>query len=297
MDKQKRKPNWSTDELEALAQGVSANIKTIRGKFSPGLTNSQKTQCWQQIAERVNSVNISEITRDVVDCKKKWQDISSATKKKEAARLKEVRGTGGGPAPVEDIKTWERLILGTLSKCSVEGVEGGVDTLECNKATTSSFITIEKDYDSVSGICDDAVADLPDNLPDSISEMKEASVPTLPPTLPEACTSNLMNASWTRPVKKKKLHDSCSKSAEAPKDVREEFLEMERERDKHVHEYRAKKIKLYEKMVAQQDEILQLQRRSTEAVELIVAKFPGHSLNSPLSPFSVSPIIKFPNLS
>lgn len=66
---------------------------------------------------------------------------------------------------------------------------------------------------------------------------------------------------------------------------------MERERDKHVHEYRAKKIKLYEKMVAQQDEMLQLQRRSTEAVELIVAKFPGHSLNSPLSPFSVSPII------
>nr|XP_034330989.1 uncharacterized protein LOC117690652 [Crassostrea gigas]XP_034330990.1 uncharacterized protein LOC117690652 [Crassostrea gigas] len=95
-----------------------------------------------------------------------------------------MRGTGGGPAPVEDINTWERLILGTLSKCSVEGVEGGVDTLECNKATTSSFITIEKDYDSVSGICDDAVADLPDNLPDSISEMKEASVPTLPPTLP-----------------------------------------------------------------------------------------------------------------
>eukprot|EP00105_Crassostrea_gigas_P030612 XP_011453000.1 PREDICTED: uncharacterized protein LOC105346201 [Crassostrea gigas] len=170
MDKQKRKPNWSTDELEALGQGVSANIKTIRGKFSPGLTISQKTQCWQQIAERVNSVNISEITRDVVDCKKKWQDISSATKKKEAARLKEMRGTGGGPAPVEDIKTWERLILGTLSKCSVEGVEGGVDTLECNKATTSSFITIEKDYDSVSGICDDAVAYLPDNLPGMFSD-------------------------------------------------------------------------------------------------------------------------------
>lgn len=217
--------------------------------------------------------------------------------KKEAARLKEMRGAGGGPAPVEDIKTWERLILGTLSKCSVEGVEGGVDTLECNKATTSCFITIEKDYDSVSGICDDAVADLPDNLPDSMPEMKEASVPTLPPTLPEACTSNVMNASRTRPVKKKKFHDSGSKSAGTTKDVREEFIEMERERNKHLQEYRAKKIKLYEKMVAQQDEMLQLQRRSTEAVELIVAKFPGQSLNSPMSPFSVSPIIKFPNLS
>lgn len=70
-----------------------------------------------------------------------------------------------------------------------------------------------------------------------------------------------------------------------------------KERNKHLQEYRAKKIKLYEKMVAQQGEMLQLQRRSTEAVELIVAKFPGQSLNSPMSPFSVSPIIKFPNLS
>lgn len=88
-----------------------------------------------------------------------------------------------------------------------------------------------------------------------------------------------------------------AKSAGTTKDVREEFIEMERERNKHLQEYRAKKIKLYEKMVAQQDEMLQLQRRSTEAVELIVAKFPGQSLNSPMSPFSVSPIIKFPNLS
>lgn len=204
-----------------------------------------------------------------------------------------MRGTGGGPAPVEDIKTWERLILGTLSKCSVEGVEGGVDTLECNKATPPCSIAIEKDYESVSGICDDAVADLPDNLPDSISAMEEASVPTLPPSLPEACTSTR-----TRPVKRiKKFRDSGSKSAGATKDFRDEFIEMERERDKHLQEYRAKKIQLYEKMVAQQDEMLQLQRRSTEAVELIVAKFPGHSLNSPMSPFSVSPIIKFPNLS
>lgn len=63
---------------------------------------------------------------------------------------------------------------------------------------------------------------------------------------------------------------------------------MERERDKHLQEYMAKKIKLYEKMMAQQDEISQLQRRPTEAVELIDAKFQGHSFHHFLSHQSLS---------
>lgn len=45
IEKHKSKPNWGTNELEAFAQGVSANITTIKGKFSPALTNSHKMQC------------------------------------------------------------------------------------------------------------------------------------------------------------------------------------------------------------------------------------------------------------
>lgn len=37
MDRDGHKPNWSTDELEALGQGVSANTKSIKRKFSTGL--------------------------------------------------------------------------------------------------------------------------------------------------------------------------------------------------------------------------------------------------------------------
>lgn len=48
--------------------------------------------------------------RDINDCKKKWHDISCATKKKEASRRKEMRATGGGPAPPDDLKAWERLV-------------------------------------------------------------------------------------------------------------------------------------------------------------------------------------------
>lgn len=71
---------------------------------------------------------------------------------------------------------------------------------------------------------------------------------------------------------------------------------MERERDKYVYEYRVKKIKFYEKMVVQQDEIFQLQRRLIEVVELIVVKFLGYFLNFFLLLFLVLLIIKFLNL-
>lgn len=59
---------------------------------------------------RVNFVNILEIIWDVVDCKKKWQDILSVIKKKEVVCLKEMRGIGGGFVFVEDIKIWERFV-------------------------------------------------------------------------------------------------------------------------------------------------------------------------------------------
>eukprot|EP00105_Crassostrea_gigas_P021331 XP_011440428.1 PREDICTED: uncharacterized protein LOC105337416 [Crassostrea gigas] len=217
MDKHRRKPNWSTNELEALAQGVSANIKTIRGKFSPGLTNSHKTECWREIVERVNSVNVSDTNRDINDCKKKWHDISCATKKKEASRRKEMRATGGGPAPPDDLKAWERLIAGTLSKSSVEGVEGGVDTLECviatpvqtsdpNETSSSCFELMDKDNVSISVVSADADSKFPQNLQESISMMEGASAST------QSFTSSESSSSTTpRPVKRKKHQSSGCK--------------------------------------------------------------------------------------
>ena len=58
----------------------------------------------------VNAVNPSEVQRTVIDVKKKWQDLQSITKKKEAARVKAVRETGGGPAPQDNSKPWEQVV-------------------------------------------------------------------------------------------------------------------------------------------------------------------------------------------
>lgn len=243
---------------------------------TPGLTNSHKTECWREIVERVNSVNVSDTNRDINDCKKKWHDISCATKKKEASRRKEMRATGGGPAPPDDLKTWERLIAGTLSKSSVEGVEGGVDTLECVIATPVQT----SDPNETSSSC----FELMDK--ESISMMEGASAST------QSFTSSESSSSTTpRPVKRKK-HQSSGCKAETTRDIREEFVEMEKEKERRLQEYREKKLGLLQNMMDQQNEMIQLQRRSTEAMESLVVKFPGH-LVSPMSPFSVSPVIKF----
>lgn len=82
------------------------------------------------------------------------------------------------------------------------------------------------------------------------------------------------------------------KARQRQHDIREEFVEMEKEKERRLQEYREKKLGLLQNMMDQQNEMIQLQRRSTEAMESLVVKFPGH-LVSPMSPFSVSPVIKF----
>lgn len=60
-------------------------------------------------AFRVNAVNCSNFEREVCDVKKKWQDLSSQIKKREAEKRRVLHATGGGPGVlVEELKSWEQ---------------------------------------------------------------------------------------------------------------------------------------------------------------------------------------------
>lgn len=59
---------------------------------------------------RVNAANSTGTSRDVGEVKKKWQDVSSQTKKKEAQRIRERQATGGGPSTEDDAKPWEKVV-------------------------------------------------------------------------------------------------------------------------------------------------------------------------------------------
>lgn len=91
MDKiAKRKPNWSNEEIEVLVQGVTDNIRLIKGKFTPSITNEAKNRCWVEITSqwvhdrlyRLNKTGLNQVVlwRTKMYKKKRFQlYISSAT--------------------------------------------------------------------------------------------------------------------------------------------------------------------------------------------------------------------------
>lgn len=75
--------------------------------------------------------------RNLKDGKKKWQDLQSHTKKKEASRKLDLKKTGGGPPPPE-LKCWEQKIISVLSNDVISGVEGGFDSLDTASLSTDT---------------------------------------------------------------------------------------------------------------------------------------------------------------
>ncbi|XP_061165715.1 nuclear apoptosis-inducing factor 1-like [Saccostrea echinata] len=123
-----RKENWRQEEISALVDCVADRIDIIKGKFSPFLTTDKKAKAWDEVLESVNACSFTQ--RDVKSIKKKWIDIQSKTRKREAERRRDQKKTGGGPPPA-DLKPWEDKIISVLDDSMVVGIEGGFDTSEC----------------------------------------------------------------------------------------------------------------------------------------------------------------------
>lgn len=137
MDNLNRKANWNESSVSLLVDLVTDPERwaVIRGKFSPSLTIQKKQRVWEEIAERINAS--STCMRNLKDVKKKWQDLQSHTKKKEASRKLDLKKTGGGPPPPE-LKCWEQKIISVLSNDVISGVEGGFDSLDTASLSTDT---------------------------------------------------------------------------------------------------------------------------------------------------------------
>ncbi|KAJ1115298.1 hypothetical protein NDU88_003524 [Pleurodeles waltl] len=87
--------------------------------------DTQKKIIWQQIQEKINAIGVSH--RTLEEIRKRWYDIRSGTKEKVAERLREVRGTGGGPSTVPPPIAMEAMVEQTLEPEAVIGM-GEVDS-------------------------------------------------------------------------------------------------------------------------------------------------------------------------
>lgn len=86
MAEKRRKPNFTAEDNEIIITEVEKNKKTLFSKFTNTTTNSKKQKIWSTITEKVNSVSSSGVVRTKDDVKKKWQDIQTQAKRKEAKR-------------------------------------------------------------------------------------------------------------------------------------------------------------------------------------------------------------------
>lgn len=122
----KKASNFTQVELDTIAAEVEKRQAVIYGHLSFGLTAKDKADAWNEIVGVVNSVNTGEL-RNVKQVRKKWSEVVSGLKRKEAARRREMLKTGGGVSEVGEISSVEERIIGMIEDEAIEGVTGGMD--------------------------------------------------------------------------------------------------------------------------------------------------------------------------
>ena len=117
----KRAPNFKTDEVKFFLHEVKKRKMILFGTLSPTLSFKLKIQTWLEVRNQLVAAGFPPRTKEQL--KKKWEDLSSATKAEYAKR----KNTGGGAIEWTDV---DELITGILGKenPSLVSIVGGIDS-------------------------------------------------------------------------------------------------------------------------------------------------------------------------
>lgn len=89
--------------------------------------NKRRQLAWGKVTSAVNAVG--EQDRSSNEVQKKWSCLTSAAKSKNAQQKRELNKTGGGPA-ISVLTATDKAILETLPFASLDGISGGIDTMD-----------------------------------------------------------------------------------------------------------------------------------------------------------------------
>ena len=117
----KRASNFKTDEVKFFLHEVKKRKMTLFGTLSPTLTFKLKMQTCLEVRNQLVAAGFPPRTKEQL--KKKWEDLSSATKAKYAKRKK----TGGGAIEWTDVDELITEILGKENP-SLVSIVGGIDS-------------------------------------------------------------------------------------------------------------------------------------------------------------------------
>jgi len=121
----KKSANFTKAEIDVMVAEIHTRRDVLFGKLGVGLSGEMKKKAWEEVAAKVNEVGVGEVRTEKA-IRKKWTDMSSLMKKKESARRREMKVTGGGECDVKMTDT-EVRIVDLLTEEAVGGVAGGMD--------------------------------------------------------------------------------------------------------------------------------------------------------------------------
>ncbi|XP_041347010.1 myb/SANT-like DNA-binding domain-containing protein 4 [Gigantopelta aegis] len=121
--------------------------------FPIRLLCKKRKKAWENVAKVINA-NRHGVIRTADAVKKRWQDLRSAVKSKEAKRPRELTKTGGGKGEIITLDPIEERVLELVGNCAIEGINGVVDSgekpteektpVEVNVIVTSPIHTVDE---------------------------------------------------------------------------------------------------------------------------------------------------------
>ena len=118
--KKHRRPNFTSEDLNVLADAVASNKAHLFGKFTNTITANSKSSIWGKISTQINAGNDT-VRRTGEEVKRKWTDWSSTIKTKNAKRNVTRRMAGGGPAVPESTDI-DLKVLAVIGKDATDHV-------------------------------------------------------------------------------------------------------------------------------------------------------------------------------
>ena len=133
-NKRSRKPNFTAAEWALICDAAEQNLSVIKSKFSSAFTKKNKTEVWEDITARVNSLGVC--LRSVAEVKDKWRGMVSTAKKEHTKYAASQRQTGGGKKPASPVSATKKITDLFGEDPAFSGIAGGV---ESGKQTTISI--------------------------------------------------------------------------------------------------------------------------------------------------------------
>lgn len=132
--KSTRRPRFSYEELDALADAVEQHKLVIFNRLTDVITSRDKNRAWEEVTSAVNSV--ATVKRDVREIRRKWKDWQSVVKAKEQARKKLQSKTGGGNTIIT-LTPPEAKVIAIIGTTAVDGIPNSIDSLTPPNTTAS----------------------------------------------------------------------------------------------------------------------------------------------------------------